>query len=263
VVDDAPDILEYFQELAERIGIFCDIAPDGQQALKKIKENGSYDIYFVDWKMPGMDGIELSRQITAGGQENTVVIMISAQDWNSIEEEAQAAGIKKFIQKPLFASTIADCINECLGIDSALPRNSSALEMTDYTGCRILLAEDIEINREIVLTILEPSNLGIDCAENGVRAVEMFSAAPEKYDMIFMDIHMPEMDGYEATRRIRAIEKSRAVKQIPIIAMTANVFREDIEKCLAAGMDNHIGKPINFEDVMRMFQQYLRKNHSG
>jgi CheY-like chemotaxis protein len=108
--------------------------------------------------------------------------------------------------------------------------------------------------------VLEPSHLGIDCAENGIQAVEMFSAAPGKYDMIFMDIHMPEMDGYEAARRIRKFEKSGALKQIPIIAMTANVFREDIEKCLAAGMDNHVGKPLDFEEVMKMLQQYLPKN---
>jgi CheY-like chemotaxis protein len=117
-----------------------------------------------------------------------------------------------------------------------------------------MLVEDIEINREIVLTVLEPSNLEIDCAENGREAVDMFMAAPDKYDMIFMDIHMPEMDGYEATRAIRAFE---AVKQIPIIAMTANVFREDIEKCLAAGMNDHVGKPLDFDEVMDKLKKYL------
>ncbi|MDR0878774.1 MAG: response regulator [Treponema sp.] len=298
VVDDMPDILEYFKELADRIGVFCDTASGGQEALKKIEENGPYDIYFVDWKMPGMDGVELSRRIkesetqTADVQNlakpnsaklppaKSVVIMISAQDWNAIEEEAQAAGIKKFIQKPLFASTIADCIKDCLGLGSALSRESTET-MTDYTGFRVLMAEDIEINREIVLTVLEPSNLEIDCAENGVQAVEMFISNPDKYDMIFMDIHMPEMDGYEATRKIREFEANRTAaskglefvptaqtptqllrraSHVPIIAMTANVFREDIEKCLAAGMDSHIGKPLNFDDVMQILTQYLPKN---
>ena len=115
----------------------------------------------------------------------------------------------------------------------------------------------MEINREIVLALLEPTHLTIDCAENGVYALDMFSGAPDKYDMIFMDIQMPEMDGYEATQRIRALDIPRA-KTIPIIAMTANVFREDIEKCLDAGMDDHVGKPLDFDEVIEQLQKYLR-----
>jgi signal transduction histidine kinase len=125
-----------------------------------------------------------------------------------------------------------------------------------YKGRRILLAEDVEINREIVLTLLEPTLLEIDCAENGTQAVRMFTDAPEKYDMIFMDIQMPEMDGYEATRRIRALDVP-AAKKIPIVAMTANVFREDIEKCLEAGMNDHVGKPLDFGTVMEKLRTYL------
>jgi len=127
-----------------------------------------------------------------------------------------------------------------------------------YEGRRVLLAEDVEINREIVITLLEPTLLAIDCAENGAQAVRMFAEAPEKYDMIFMDIQMPEMDGYEATRRIRALDIPEA-KKIPIVAMTANVFREDIEKCLEAGMDSHIGKPLDFQEVMNKLDRYLPK----
>jgi len=125
-----------------------------------------------------------------------------------------------------------------------------------FSGCRILLAEDVEINREIIITLLEPTQLEIDCAENGIQAVRMFSEAPQKYDMIFMDIQMPEMDGYEATRRIRALDVP-AAKTIPIIAMSANVFREDIEKCLEAGMNDHIGKPLDFMAVMEKLHIYL------
>jgi CheY-like chemotaxis protein/anti-sigma regulatory factor (Ser/Thr protein kinase) len=125
-----------------------------------------------------------------------------------------------------------------------------------YKGSRVLLAEDVEINREIVLTLLEPTLLDIDCAENGTQAVRMFADAPEKYDMIFMDIQMPEMDGYEATRRIRALNNP-AAKKVPIVAMTANVFREDIEKCLEAGMNDHIGKPLDFGTVMEKLRTYL------
>jgi signal transduction histidine kinase/CheY-like chemotaxis protein len=262
-VDDVPEILDYFIELSDQFGVYCDTASNAYEALKLVRERGGYDIYFVDWKMPGMDGVELAHELgkikSAGASsldKSATIIMISAQDWNAIEEEARKAGIKKFIQKPLFASTIADTINECLGIEDALPADVTTEDRADYSGRKILLAEDIEINREIVLTVLEPSNLKIVCAENGKVALERYSADPAGFDMIFMDIHMPEMDGYEATRRIRALDTA-AAKTVPIIAMTANVFKEDIEKCLAVGMDDHIGKPLDFLDVMRMLKQYL------
>jgi PAS domain S-box-containing protein len=128
----------------------------------------------------------------------------------------------------------------------------------DFAGHTILLAEDVEINREIIITLLEPTGLLIDCAENGASAVEMFEKAPDKYDMVFMDIQMPEMDGYEATRKIRALNVPNA-KTVPIIAMTANVFREDIEKCLDAGMNGHVGKPINVSDVLGQLRKYLTR----
>ncbi|MDR3201093.1 MAG: response regulator [Spirochaetales bacterium] len=129
-------------------------------------------------------------------------------------------------------------------------------ETEHFKGYRILLAEDIDINREIVLALLEPTEIEIDCAENGSAAVSMFCASPDIYDIIFMDVHMPEMDGYEATRRIRAAQFPKA-KQIPIIAMTANVFKQDVEKCLAAGMNDHIGKPLDFDEVLIKLRKHL------
>ena len=125
-----------------------------------------------------------------------------------------------------------------------------------FKGRRILLAEDIEINREIVLTLLESTQIEIDCAANGVETVRMFCEAPEKYELIFMDIQMPEMDGYDATGHIRAFDSQNA-KTVPIIAMTANVFKEDIEKCLNAGMDDHIGKPLDFDELLQLLRRYL------
>jgi CheY-like chemotaxis protein len=137
----------------------------------------------------------------------------------------------------------------------------------DFEGMRMLLVEDVEINREIVISLLEPLSLAIECAENGVQAVEFFTENPERYDFIFMDVQMPEMDGYEATRHIRAFEAERekadpelspgAPKRVPIVAMTANVFREDIEKCLAAGMDAHVGKPLDIDEVLTVLRTYL------
>jgi CheY-like chemotaxis protein len=126
----------------------------------------------------------------------------------------------------------------------------------DFSGYNILLAEDVEVNREIVLALLEPTRLTIECAENGAQALAMFSETPEKYDMIFMDVQMPEMDGYEATRLIRASDNQKA-KDIPSIAMTANVFREDVEKCLESGMNGHVGKPFDFEEVLNILRTYL------
>jgi len=164
--------------------------------------------------------------------------------------------------------------NECLCADTQQAEKTKTADITGiYAGRRVLLVEDVDINREIVQTLLEPTKLEIDCAVNGVEAVRMFAEAPSMYDIIFMDIQMPEMDGYEATRRIRAIEAEQRkagfsedknklqllgrAKGVPIIAMTANVFKEDIEKCLAAGMDNHIGKPLDFDEVINRLNLYL------
>jgi CheY-like chemotaxis protein len=135
----------------------------------------------------------------------------------------------------------------------------AAMPADDFSGRRILLAEDVEINQEIVIAILKPTSVMIDCAGNGANAVRLFTDEPEKYDIIFMDVQMPEMDGYEATRRIRASGLPNA-KTIPIVAMTANVFREDIEKCLEAGMNDHVGKPLDFEEVLAKLRLYLDKN---
>jgi CheY-like chemotaxis protein len=183
--------------------------------------------------------------------------MISAADWNEVAEEAKEAGVAEFLSKPLFSFAIAEVINEHLSVDKRQTEKEQAAEIEGiFAGRRILLVEDVEINREIVMCLLEPTQLEVDCAENGIEAVRMFTAAPHKYDMIFMDIQMPEMDGYEATRRIRALDVPEA-KTVPIVAMTANVFREDVEKCLNAGMNDHVGKPIDFEEVLNHLRSYL------
>jgi CheY-like chemotaxis protein len=263
-VDDDPDIREYFSDTANRIGFRCDIAGGGDEALKLIEKNGGYDVYFVDWKMPDIDGIELTRKIkdlaASGGENkagNSVVIIISSVDWNIIEGEAKAAGVDSFLSKPLFPSGIADFISRSRGMrEQAAVQESDETRIERFTGKRILLAEDVEINREIVLSLLEPTGITIDIAENGVAAVQRFTEAPDRYDIIFMDVQMPEMDGYEATKRIRASGLPGA-RNIPIIAMTANVFKEDVEQCIAAGMDDHVGKPLDFNEVMGKLRNYL------
>ncbi|MDR1916337.1 MAG: response regulator [Synergistaceae bacterium] len=258
VVDDALEVCEYFKDVVHRLGAACDTALSGEDAIALIERNGPYDMYFVDCRMPGMDGIELSRRIHGeGAGGNFVVIMISSMEWNTIEDEARSAGVSRFLPKPLFPSSIADCVNECLGVKNLLPAEEARFgESVRFDGYRVLLAEDIEVNREIVLAQLEPTALAIDCAENGAEALNLFSENPSVYDMIFMDVQMPEMDGYEATRRIRALDLPNA-KTIPIVAMTANVFREDIEKCFEVGMNDHVGKPLNFEEVLARLRKYL------
>jgi len=256
-VDDDKDVLTYFNDIAQSFELMCDTAISGEEALKLIDQKGGYNIYFIDWKMPVMDGIQLVREIRSRVKKNAIVIMISAAEWSAVATEAKEAGVDKFLSKPLFPSTIAEMINECLGVDKQQEEKSKAADIAGiFTGKSILLAEDVEINREIVLTLLEPTKLEIDCAENGLEAVKMFTEAPNKYDMIFMDIQMPEMDGYDATKRIRELNIPEA-KTIPIIAMTANVFKEDIERCLAAGMDNHVGKPLDFDEVLSKLRLYL------
>ncbi|MDR0904921.1 MAG: response regulator [Oscillospiraceae bacterium] len=255
VVDDMKDERDYFTEIMLRRGIVCDTAPSGADAIKLMETHDKYDIFFVDWRMPGMDGIELTRKIKERGADKSVVIMISSTEWSEIEDDAKSAGVDRFLPKPLFPSVVYDCIADCIGIDEDEVEDDESVEER-FDGRRILLAEDVEINREIVTVLLEPTGLVIDCAENGTEAVAMVEAAPAAYDLIFMDLQMPEMDGYEATRRIRALPDNHA-KSVPIIAMTANVFRDDIEKCLAVGMNDHIGKPINIEEIIVKLRRFL------
>jgi len=257
VVDDEPEIREFFTVVADNLGIDCTIAKSGEEAVNMLEEDDNYNIYFLDWKLPGISGIELARQIQRKPLKNSIVTIFSSVDWNDIEDEAREAGVDKFLPKPLFPSVIVDVINACINTIAEAGDNDDAKHAVDYTGYTILLADDVEINREIVLALLEPTNLTVECAENGKQAVSMFERDPGKYHMIFMDIQMPEMDGYEATRQIRALPVKQA-KTIPIIAMTANVFREDIEKSFEVGMNGHIGKPIAFEEVLKELRQYLR-----
>ena len=254
-VDGMEDTRNQFKSLFNHLEIQCDTAADGIEACRIIEERGEYDLYFVGWQLPDMEGIELTRRIKA--RENgrqSVVIIITVAGWEKIKDEAAEAGVDRYLFRPVFSSSIIDCVNECIGVKET--DIVSASDPFEFAGKRMLLAEDIEINREILMALLENTGLTIDCVENGKEALEMIEAAPpDRYSVVFMDMQMPEMDGLEATRRIRALPALRTV-DLPIIAMTANVFKDDIESCLEAGMDDHLGKPLDIDKVLEKLRKY-------
>jgi CheY-like chemotaxis protein len=255
-VDDAEETRDYFGQMAERFGISCDVAANGEEALALLAQTGDYDVCFVDWRLPSMNGMEVTKHIKAQSNGKAIVVMISSAEWQDIEAEALRAGVDRFVQKPLSLSSIADCLNGLFTASALRESEIKAEDLNDFSAYRILIAEDVEVNREVVLALLEPTGLAMECSENGLEALERFKEAPARYDLIFMDVQMPEMDGYEATRTIRALDIPEA-KTIPIVAMTANVFREDVENCLAAGMDDHLGKPLDLPEVISILRKWL------
>ena len=261
-VDDSEETRMYFSHVMEAFHLPCDVAHSGEKALEMMEAaDKPYNLFFVDWQMPDMDGVELTKKIKEITGDKSFVIMLSMADWKTIEKEALAAGVRHFIPKPIFPSVLINIINECIEIkpkDGSGKQDGSAETDYNFKDYSILVAEDVEINREILSTVLEETGISIDFAQNGSSAVSMFQMHPDKYDLVLMDVNMPEMDGYEATQAIRALEIAQG-KDICIIAMTANVFREDVEKCLAAGMNDHIGKPIAPEALHEKLKKYLVK----
>ena len=260
-VDESHDTRDYFEHTMKAYRLHCDVASTGTQAIDMIKESADmpYSLFFIDRQMPDMDGVELAQKIRELNKKGSIVIMISANDWNTVETDAIAAGIDYFISKPLFPSTLINSINTCMGVEiyeTVEDEDEGIHKLYDFRNHTVLIAEDVEINREIMSALLEVTGVIIDYAENGKEAVSAFCENPEKFDLILMDINMPEMDGYEATRQIRALDMAIA-KEVPIIAMTANVFKEDIERCLAAGMNGHTGKPIDSDELMEKMNEYL------
>ncbi|MEG0216462.1 MAG: response regulator, partial [Hungatella sp.] len=260
VVDDDSDTCEHTSIVLSRIGVEHDCTTSGEQAMKLIaqacKEGHGYDICFLDWQMPCMDGIELTKQIRKAYTQDTLIIIISAYDLNEIEEQAKAAGANMFIPKPLFQSTV---FNVLMGLSNGgYTKITAEAKDYDFTGRRILLAEDNELNMEIAVELLSMVGVTVDQAVDGQEVCDKFqSSAPGTYDIILMDIQMPVMNGYEATKVIRTSSHEDA-GEIPILAMTANAFTEDVSAALSAGMNGHIAKPIDTEILYRTLQNFFK-----
>jgi CheY-like chemotaxis protein len=252
VADNSTAVRQYFQDFFNRMDIQCLTAADGLEVCRIIEEHDGFDIYFIDWYMPKINGAELIKWIKSHKISGKVVLCDFIETDN-LQEIALKAGADRYLTNPLLNLSIIDCINDCFGHTA---NHENQEQNYDFTGKTLLVVEDIEINREIILTLLADTGLNIECAENGKEALDIISTSPEKYNAVFMDLQMPVMDGLEATTRIRALPMPEC-KKLPIIAMTANVFKDDIERCIAAGMNDHIGKPLNLEEVFNMLRKYL------
>lgn len=228
----------------------------GFALLQEAKEmNAMYDVAIIDWKMPEENGVELTRRIRSHISRDLPVIFISAYDWSDIEREAKEAGVNEFIEKPLFTKRLYDALTR---IDHA-PILNSKDELMQLQNKRILIVEDNEINREIAVELLEMKGMLTETAVNGEEAVQMFADSKLfYYDLILMDLQMPVMNGIEATEIIRQLNREDA-QDIPIVAMTANAFAEDVSKCLEVGMNAHLAKPIEIDAMYECIAQQLQE----
>ncbi len=259
VVDDDPIEAEHARTVLDEVGIRADTCNSGQEALRMIEvqhtKHKPYNLVLMDWNMPGMNGLEASAEIRKLFDNESTVVVLTAYNWDDIQEEAHRVGVDSFLAKPLFADNVIE------EFERIARRNNMSLfkekNRTDLTGRRILLAEDMEINAEIMMDTLEMESIKADHAENGRVAVEMFAKSrPGDYAAILMDVRMPEMDGLEATAAIRAMAREDA-KRIPIIALTANAFDEDVQRSLQAGMNAHLSKPVEPEQLIQILGELI------
>ena len=262
VVDDDNDTCEHAAVLLKGMGVNVDWALNGFEAIEKVRsacedDGRCYDVCFIDWCMPELDGIETARRMRRYVGPDVLIIIISAYDWSGIEEQAKAAGVNAFIAKPFFASNL---YNTLLTVSRKPELGFSAVgnkETYDFGGKKVLLVEDNELNMEIASELLKFVNLQVEHAENGKVAVNIFRNSKEKeYALIFMDIQMPLMNGYDAARCIRSSEHP-AAGTIPIIAMTANAFNDDVQAAFDAGMNGHLAKPIDVEVLYKTIARYI------
>ncbi len=259
VVDNNEDLCKATVSSLKEIGIEAQYATDGHTAVDMVKTHHAkqedYEIVLLDWKMPDMDGLQTAKEMRKHLGEEVPILIISAYDWSDIEKEAKEAGIQGFISKPLFKSNLFLGLSRYMTNDTQEETQENS-HTDDFTGKHILLSEDNDLNWEIAETILSEVGFELDRAENGQICVDKFSQSePGFYDVILMDIRMPVMNGYEAAKAIRALDRPDA--DLPIIAMTADAFSDDIQRCLACGMNEHVAKPIDMNRLTQILKKYL------
>ena len=261
VVDDDFNTCDSLTKMLVRVGMRSEWTLSGKEAVLRARQSmelgDAFHAYIIDWRLPDMNGIEVTRQIRSLG-DDTPIIILTAYDWSEIEAEARAAGVNAFCAKPIFMSDIRDTLMTAIGQkqdrtdDDILPAVS-----LDFRGRSILLVEDNELNSEIAMAILNEYGFQVDTAENGAEAVEKIrNSAPGDYELVLMDIQMPVMNGYDAALAIRKMKDTKK-SRIPIIAMTANVFAEDIQKVLSVGMNDHVAKPVDMNILVPTMMKYL------
>lgn len=262
VADDDRGTCEHAALLLERMGMSVRWVLSGAEAVEEIlwacADGTDYDVCILDWQMPGMDGIETARRIRERVGPDLLIIILSAYDWSGVEPQARAAGVNAFLSKPMFPSNLHRALREAAGHGKTPPAPARRCGRYDFTGRRILLAEDNQLNLEIAVALLESAGAAVDQVSEGRAAVRAFAQSPPgTYDMILLDVQMPVLDGHGAARAIRACPRPDAAR-IPIFAMTANAFAEDVAAAKAAGMNEHVAKPIDAEALYALLDAYFR-----
>ena len=258
VADDSTNTCLNVSKMLRSIGMRPEWTISGKEVVIRardaMEQGDAFSVYLIDWLLPDMNGVEVVRQVRRVVGDDTPIIILTAYDWTDIEAEAREAGVTAFCAKPLFMSELRDVLAKPFGTEE----KDAAQPKRDFSGKRLLVVEDNELNLEIATTILEEAGFTVETAENGRVAVEKVeAAAPNWYDLVLMDIQMPEMDGYEATRRIRALaDKEKA--GVPIVAMSANAFEEDKKNAMSAGMNGHIAKPLDVKLLFRILSELTK-----
>lgn len=259
IADDSMDSCTSVEKMLRIIGMRPEWTTSGKEAVYRAKyateQNDPFKVYIIDWLMPDMNGVEVVRRIRGEIGDQVPIIILTAYDWSEIEKEAREAGVTAFCAKPLFLSELYSILQNAGDIVGA--EVEQEIDPDEFKGKRVLLVDDVELNREIAVAILEEAGLEVETAENGKEAVDFIRKMKPGYvDLVLMDIMMPIMDGYQAAREIRKMDDP-AYSQIPIIAMTANAFEEDRQAALDAGMNDHLAKPFQIEQLYQMMRTYL------
>lgn len=260
IVDDDEFLCKSTIDILKTFGINAEWALSGEEAIEMAimqhQRRNDYQIILLDWKLPGMNGIQVAKKLRDHLGKNVPILLISAYDWSEFETEAREAGINGFMPKPLFQSTLFYNLRKYMGIEDDCDQNQA--EKAELSEGRILLAEDNELNWEVASELLSDLGLELEWAEDGQICLEKFEKSSAGfYDLILMDIRMPHMTGYEAAQAIRKSNHPNA-SSIPIIAMSADAFPEDVRHCLECGMNAHIAKPIDLAQIIKLLEQYLK-----